>query len=67
MYPTPQVKALMRKANAMQRGASEADAVADACIHAGNLEGFTKADSYATRMRRGAHRIIRDLIPPWVY
>ncbi len=62
MHTTQAVRRMMHKANRLAYEAQETDKLADACIHAGNLEGFDKATRYAKSLRNAAARLI-DLLP----
>ena len=54
-------RSIMHKANRLAYEAQQTDILADACIHAGNLDGFQRATRYAKSLRASAARLIEML------
>ena len=64
MHCIQSTRRIMHKANRLAHEAQETqetDKLADACIHAGNLDGFDRATRYSKSLRASAARLIEML------
>lgn len=62
MHTQQAVHRMMHKANRLAYEAQQTEKLAHACLHAGNVQGFTDATRYAKSLRDAAGRLI-ELLP----